>query len=126
MTMTMKDLEIGKTAVVCTVGGEGALRQHFLDMGVIPGAEVTVGVQGEARAVVAQHTGQGLYIHAAGDRHCGECVSEVVETYMLLNARLGQQLSVDPRHGIRTPVAACPGRWEQDGVIEVLLVLLYQ
>ena len=42
MTMTMKDLEIGKTAVVCTVGGEGALRQHFLDMGVIPGAEVTL------------------------------------------------------------------------------------
>ena len=40
--MTLKDLEIGKTAVVTVVGGEGALRQHFLDMGVIPGAEVTV------------------------------------------------------------------------------------
>lgn len=40
--MTLKDLEIGKNAVIKTVGGEGALRQHFLDMGVIPGAEVTV------------------------------------------------------------------------------------
>lgn len=40
--MTLKELAIGKTAVVKTVGGEGALRQHFLDMGVIPGAEVTV------------------------------------------------------------------------------------
>lgn len=38
--MTLKELEIGKSAVVDTVGGEGALRQHFLDMGVIPGAEV--------------------------------------------------------------------------------------
>jgi ferrous iron transport protein B len=40
--MTLKDLEIGKSAVVVKVGGEGALRQHFLDMGIIPGAEVTV------------------------------------------------------------------------------------
>ena len=39
--MTLKDLPIGKTAVITDVGGEGALRQHFLDMGVIPGAEVT-------------------------------------------------------------------------------------
>lgn len=40
--MTLKELEIGKSAVIKVVGGEGALRQHFLDMGVIPGAEVTV------------------------------------------------------------------------------------
>ena len=40
--MTLKDLEIGKSAVVAKVGGEGALRQHFLDMGVIPGAEITL------------------------------------------------------------------------------------
>ncbi|MCI5639508.1 MAG: ferrous iron transport protein B [Lachnospiraceae bacterium] len=40
--MTLKELEIGKSAVVTKVGGEGALRQHFLDMGMIPGAEVTV------------------------------------------------------------------------------------
>ena len=38
--MTLKELPIGKTATVRTVGGEGALRQHFLDMGIIPGAEV--------------------------------------------------------------------------------------
>ena len=40
--MTLKELEIGKSAVITTVGGQGALRQHFLDMGVIPGAEVTM------------------------------------------------------------------------------------
>lgn len=40
--MTLKELEIGESAVITDVGGDGALRQHFLDMGVIPGAEVTV------------------------------------------------------------------------------------
>ena len=40
--MTLKELEVGKSAVIQTVGGEGVLRQHFLDMGIIPGAEVTV------------------------------------------------------------------------------------
>lgn len=40
--MTLKDLEVGKSAVILKVGGQGALRQHFLDMGMIPGAEVTV------------------------------------------------------------------------------------
>ncbi len=40
--MTLKDLEIGQTAVVEKVGGTGFLRQHLLDMGVIPGVEVTV------------------------------------------------------------------------------------
>ena len=38
--MTLKDLKVGESAVVKEVGGEGALRQHFLDMGLIPGAEV--------------------------------------------------------------------------------------
>ena len=40
--MTLKELQIGKSAVVDTVGGSGALRQHFLDMGLIPGVEVTL------------------------------------------------------------------------------------
>lgn len=40
--MTLKELEIGKSAVIKNVGSEGALRQHFLDMGMIPGAEVTI------------------------------------------------------------------------------------
>ena len=40
--MTLKDLPIGKTATVRSVGGEGALRQHFLDMGLIPTADVTM------------------------------------------------------------------------------------
>lgn len=40
--MTLKELGVGKSAVIKTVGGKGALRQHFLDMGMIPGAEVTI------------------------------------------------------------------------------------
>lgn len=40
--MTLKDLEIGQTAVIDEVGGKGVLRQHFLDMGVIPGTEITL------------------------------------------------------------------------------------
>ena len=40
--MTLKELEIGQSAIITRVGGEGALRQHFLDMGVIPGAEITL------------------------------------------------------------------------------------
>ncbi|WP_251494622.1 ferrous iron transport protein B [Otoolea muris] len=40
--MTLRDLPIGKTATVRFVGGEGALRQHFLDMGLIPTADVTM------------------------------------------------------------------------------------
>lgn len=38
--MTLKELPIGKTATITGVGGEGALRQHFLDMGVIPNAKI--------------------------------------------------------------------------------------
>lgn len=40
--MNLKDLDMGNSAVICQVGGKGELRQHFLDMGIIPGAEVTV------------------------------------------------------------------------------------
>ena len=39
---TLKNLKTGQRAVIRTVGGEGALRQHFLDMGVIAGTEVKV------------------------------------------------------------------------------------
>ena len=42
MSISIKDLEIGKSAKITEVGGEGALRQHFLDMGLIPGAEITM------------------------------------------------------------------------------------
>ncbi|MGI6217887.1 MAG: ferrous iron transport protein B [Coriobacteriales bacterium] len=40
--MNLRELEIGQTATITSVGGEGALRQHFLDMGIIPGADVTL------------------------------------------------------------------------------------
>ena len=38
--MTLKELQVGKTATILSVGGNGALRQHFLDMGLIQGTEV--------------------------------------------------------------------------------------
>lgn len=40
--MTLDELHLGKTATIRSVGGEGALRQHFLDMGMIPGVDVTM------------------------------------------------------------------------------------
>ena len=40
--MLLSELSVGQTAVVTRVGGDGALRQHFLDMGLIPGADVTL------------------------------------------------------------------------------------
>ena len=40
--MTLKELKIGESAVIDAVGGAGALRQHFLDMGLIPGEKVTL------------------------------------------------------------------------------------
>lgn len=40
--MTLNELKVGKSAVIEAVGGDGALRQHLLDMGVLPGAEVTL------------------------------------------------------------------------------------
>lgn len=40
--MTLQDIAVGASCRILSVGGEGALRQHFLDMGVIPGAELTV------------------------------------------------------------------------------------
>ena len=40
--MLLKELSAGSAARIVSVGGEPALRQHFLDMGVLPGEEVTV------------------------------------------------------------------------------------
>ena len=40
--MKLSELAAGQSAIIESVGGEGALRQHFLDMGVIPGAETTM------------------------------------------------------------------------------------
>lgn len=42
LMIKLNDLKIGQTALIETVGGSGALRQHFLDMGVIPGTRVTL------------------------------------------------------------------------------------
>ncbi|MGN0218338.1 MAG: ferrous iron transport protein A, partial [Bacteroidaceae bacterium] len=40
--MTLNELKLKESATILRVGGDGALRQHFLDMGMIPGVEVTL------------------------------------------------------------------------------------
>ena len=40
--LKLSELKVGESAVIQNVGGQGELRQHFLDMGIIPGAEVTL------------------------------------------------------------------------------------
>ena len=40
--MTINDMKIGDSGVIAVVGGEGALRLRFLDMGLIPGTRVTL------------------------------------------------------------------------------------
>lgn len=84
--MTLKELEVGKSAVIRRVGGEGALRQHFLDMGMIPGAEVTViklapmgdpglGENGKFHSKADEHPlpdGTVLTYALVGNQNCGK------------------------------------------------------
>ena len=57
--MTLDGLKPGESCTVTAVGGEGALRQHFLDMGVIPGAQVTLIERNERPARKVMITGKG-------------------------------------------------------------------
>ena len=88
--------------------------------------DVRIGVEGEPGAEVAQHAGQGLRVHAAGEGHGCKRMPEIVEAHMFLDAGHFQQLAVDPGHRVRAPVAAGAGRWEQDGVVGVLFMLPHQ
>ena len=72
-------------------------------------SDVRIGVEGEPGAEVAQHAGQCLHIHTAGEGHRGESVTQIVEANMLLDAGLRQQFAVDPGHRVRAPVAAGAG-----------------
>lgn len=58
--------------------------------------DVRIGVQGKPGTIVAQHAGQGFHIHAAGEDHRGESVTQIVEANMLLDTGHCQQLAVDP------------------------------
>ena len=40
--MTLDQLKVGQDAILSTIGGEGELRHHLLDMGLTPGTEVTL------------------------------------------------------------------------------------
>ena len=85
-----------------------------------------IGVESKPGAVVAQHAGQRLHIHAAGEGHRGKSMAQIMEANMLLDACLRQQLSVDSGHCVRAPVAAGAGRREQEGAVRVLFMLLHQ
>lgn len=74
--------------------------------------DMGVGVQREAGAVVAQHTGQSFHIHAVGDGKGRVGVPEIIKPYFFINARRLQQLLIDAGQSIRTPVVARPGRRE--------------
>ncbi len=58
MLVTLDELKIGESAVIITVGGEGALRLRLLDMGLIPGTEV--------KAVKAAPLGDPIEINVRG------------------------------------------------------------
>lgn len=80
--MTLKDLGVGKTGIINTVGGEGALRQHFLDMGVIPGSFVTVtklAPMGDPIQVTIHGYELTLRLHDADMIHITEATEEEAE-----------------------------------------------
>ena len=88
--------------------------------------DVRMGIEGEPGADVAQHTGQGLHIHAAGKGHRSKSMAQIMEANTLLDACLRQQLPVNPGHRIQAPIAAGAGRREQDGIVGVLFMLPHQ
>ena len=87
--MTLKELNIGESAVIETVGGQGALRQHFLDMGLIPGEKVTL--------VKFAPMGDPMELQIHG---------------YALTLRLDDaaQINVSPAKTVRVVPAACPGQ----------------
>lgn len=82
-----------------------------------------VGIKGEPRRVMPQHTGQGLGVHAALHGEGGEGVPEIVEPHAGVNPRSLQQLFVDAPDGLGAPVGA--GLWghEHQGAVGVALML---
>lgn len=76
--MTLRELKIGQTACIVSVGGEGALRQHLLDMGVIPGVEVTLqkyAPMGDPMQVLIHGYELTLRLADASQIEVRECVS---------------------------------------------------
>ena len=61
------------------------------------------GIQGEPGAVVAQHAGQGLHIHAAGEGHRGKSMAQIMEANALLNAAFASsfRLILDTASGLQ-------------------------
>lgn len=82
-----------------------------------------IGIQGKSGAEVAQHTGYGLHIYAAGEEHGGKSVAQIVEANIFLDVGLLQQFVVDSGHCVRAPAGADAGRREQEKAITVLFVL---
>ena len=75
-----------------------------------------IGVEGDPGTEMAQHIGQCLHIHTAGEGHRGESMAQIMEANTLLNARLRQQFPVNPGHRVRAPVAAGAGDGNRMGL----------
>ena len=77
--MTLRDLRPGESGRITAVGGQGALRQHFLDMCVIPGMDVTVG--NTASAITSVGLSADGQIFALADTDLADGVYDARVTY---------------------------------------------
>ena len=86
----------------------------------LPGG-MRVGAEREASVVVTQHGGNGLHIHAILQRCCRECMSELMK-FQVWESRVLQNLFVDVYHRVWMVHLAGNGRWEEVGIVGMLVV----
>lgn len=88
--MTLKELELGKSAIITSVGGEGSLRQHFLDMGVIPGAKITLlkyAPMGDPMELLIHGYTLTLRLDDASKIEINECNKEIKEDEKIIDIK---------------------------------------
>ncbi|SFQ31508.1 ferrous iron transport protein B [Lachnospiraceae bacterium XBB1006] len=104
--MTLKELKAGAHGRIVSVGGEGALRQHFLDMGVIPGAEVTV--------IQFAPMGDPMELRIHGYEltlRLADADKIEIEPLELLATEIGGEMVKEPKH----PGLGEPGKFHMKG-----------
>ena len=105
--MTLKELKIGESAVIDAVGGAGALRQHFLDMGLIPGEKVTL--------VKFAPMGDPMELQIHGSelrKHCNDLLKRAEDRVRELDQKFGNQQDDDEPE--ETPVSRRSRRNDDD------------
>ena len=120
--MTLKDLKVGESAVVTEVGGQGALRQHFLDMGLIPGAGVKLvkmAPMGDPMEIKVHGYALTLRLSEALKIGVDKDLAQEKAPAGLLDEDFGYNasLQIDGKFNGRCPVRTHPGRTtvEPDG-----------